>query len=437
MKHEYEDRLKQAPLHKTGRQTLKIPAIEMNQHGHKIYLGKIRVKPFMENVKWKVDKWTLEQLTKQGIQGYQRKLVDKHAGEFANFIKNDKNFSPSSFYVNVRPQHTKFCKIGVVSPEGFTTLTFDTELTLYVVDGQHRLAGIRDMMDWSLDPDIELSFHLTHGLSKQEEIEQFITMNKTQANVKTDLAEMSISQMVIHNPKLLAELAGKGNIIFDDVEFLQDAYTVLRALYTDKNSVWYDRILMPNQSKEKGSSIGVSTKSFTDSLKDLLKTHLPRTQKKVSAVPLVGVATTDVADHLQNYWNAMRDINKEMFQSQNVCKFAIQQTIGTMVMHKVLYLMHLNSKDPPHTLLKLSKNNFKALLDIKALKQSNSWDREYDDTQYRKDFQLGPRQPGERPTGGHYTRQGTNQKSFGLMAKEIFGQVQRGKEWEKYKKIIP
>ncbi len=168
-----------------------------------------------------------------------------------------------------------------------------------------------------------------------------------------------------------------------------------------------------------------------------MKSHSQRTQKKVSVVPLAGVDRTDVASHLLNYWNAMRDINKEMFQSQNVCKFAIQQTIGKMVMHKVLYLMHLNSKDPPHTLLKLSKNNFKALLNIKALKDSNGWDREYDDMGYRKEFQLGPRQPGERPTGGYYTRQGTNQKSFGLMAKEIFGQVQRGKDWVKYKKIIP
>ena len=41
---------------------------------------------------------------------------------------------------------------------------------------------------------------------------------------------------------------------------------------------------------------------------------------------------------------------------------------------------------------------------------------------------------GTGPTGGYFTRQGTNQKSFGLMANEIFGQIARDPEWKKYKR---
>ena len=412
----------------TNRLTVKTTGVVVTQHGHKFYLTKVKIKDFMENIKFTVDEWTLSKVNRIKDQGYQRKLLDKHSGEFATFISNPLNFSPTSIYVNVRPDQKNACKIEEYDNDT-VDIVFEPRILLYVVDGQHRLMGMKNMMDWTLDPDIEIPFTLTHGLTRDEELEQFITMNKTQANVKTDLAEMTVSDMASSDEEYLTQLANKGNVIYRDIEYLQIAVKVMRKMYHNKDSVWYGRILMPNQSKEKGSSIGVSTKSFTDSLKDLVQKHHEGTKKNVLPTPLADITPVDIATHLTNFWDGLSKVNKEMFKPQNVCKYAIQQTIGTMVMHKVLLKIHRNAANSDD-ILELSSQKWKALLDVDKLNNPLKWDREYDDKPYRKQMDI----EGTGPTGGYFTRQGTNQKSFGLMANEIFGQIARDPEWKKYKR---
>ena len=95
----------------TNRLTVKTAGVVVAQHGHKFYLTKVKIKDFMENVKFEVDEWTLSKVNRIKDQGYQRRLLDKHSGEFATFISNPLNFSPTSIYVNVRPDQKSACKI--------------------------------------------------------------------------------------------------------------------------------------------------------------------------------------------------------------------------------------------------------------------------------------------------------------------------------------
>ena len=98
-------------------------------------------------------------------------------------------------------------------------------------------------------------------------------------------------------------------------------------------------------------------------------------------------------------------------------------------MHKVLFKIHRNAADS-NEILELSSQKWKALLDVEKLSNPLRWDREYDDKSYRRDMGI----EGTGPTGGYFTRQGTNQKSFCLMANEIFGQITKTSEWKKYKR---
>ena len=410
------------------RMTVTVRGITIKQHKHEYYALKIRAKDLYENAILKVDKWTLSKVNQITNQGYQRNLQDKHANEFATFISNPMNFSPTSAYVNIRPENKSKCTIQEYDNDT-VDITFKKDVVFNIVDGQHRLIGMRDMMDWTLDPDIEILLTMTHGLTKNDEIEQFITMNKLQASVKTDLAEMTITDIASNDEGFLTQLATKGNVIFKDIEFLQVAVAVMRLMYRDPTSIWHKRILMPNQTKQKGGITGVSTKSFTESLRDLVQEHSEKTKKKVEQSPLAAVIPKTIAGHLNDFWKGLSLVNKEMFKEQNVCKFAIQQTIGTMVMHKVLFKIYRNANDKDE-ILNLGPQNWKKLLDVSKLNNANLWDREFDDKRYKAD--MGIEQDG--PTGGYFTRQGTNQKSFGLMANEIFAQITKNPEWKKYKK---
>ncbi len=411
--------------------TVTVRGITVKQHKHEYYAMKIRSKELFENANLQVDTWALKKINQGSKQGYQRELQDKHAKEFTTFINNPMNFSPTSAYVNIRPENKSKCTIKKYDKDT-VDITFKKDVILNIVDGQHRLIGMRDEMDWTLDPEIEILLTLTYGLTKNEEIEQFITMNRLQSSVKTDLAEMAITDIVSNDEAYLTQLATKGNVIFKDLRYLKTAIAVMRSMYKDSDSIWYKRILMPNQSKQKGGITGVSTKSFTESLRDLVQEHSENTKKNVEQSPLASSNYKVVANHLTDFWEGLSLVNKEMFKEQNVCRFAIQQTIGTMVMHKVLFKIYRNCQSRD-VILNLGKLKWKALLDVSKLTSSNMWDREYDDKAYRKEKELPPRQPGEKPTGGYFTRQGTNQKSFGLMADEIFAQITRNPEWKNYK----
>ena len=98
---------------------------------------------------------------------------------FVTNISNPMNFSPTSAYVNIRPENKSKCTIQEYDNDT-VDITFKKDVVFNIVDGQHRLIGMRDMMDWTLDPDIEILLTMTHGLTKNDEIEQFITMNKLQ-----------------------------------------------------------------------------------------------------------------------------------------------------------------------------------------------------------------------------------------------------------------
>ena len=165
-------------------------------------------------------------------------------------------------------------------------------------------------------------------------------------------------------------------------------------------------------------------------MKDLIQRHETKVKKKVEPSPLGDIVAKDIATHLDNFWKGLSLVNKEMFKEKNVCKYAIQQTIGTMVMHQVLFKIHRNASDMDE-ILELTASKWKALLDVPKLNDQKMWDREYDDKTYRR--KMGIDDDG-KATGGYFTRQGTNKKSFGLMANEIFGQITKNSEWSKYKR---
>jgi len=404
---------------------LKLTALKLMQHDHEMYIGKFRVKDFFENANYEYARWDMKFQNNLEKQGYQRVLTEKRAQNFGEFIADRTNMSPATVYFNIR-DGDKDKVIPKKIDNGLYTITIPPEVTLWTVDGQHRIEGMRSSTNWQTDLKVDIPFLLTIGLDKQKEIEQFLTINKTQGAVKTDLAEVAITDIIKRKPELETYYATKSNIIFKDIAFVKRAVEVMNTMNQDKDSCWYSRILLPNQKKT--SHTAVSSKSFTDSLRDLMQEHQRRLKKSVPLVPFGPLVPEKIVPTLNNYWNAISKLLPDAFKEENICKYAIQQTIGTMSLHRLLYLILVNCNDA-QKVMRLSMSEFKELLSVRNITTLQDWDREYDDKKFRVEVGM----VGGGKTGGKWTRYGTNQKSFHMMANEMFSNITRhSKTWKKY-----
>ena len=380
------------------------------QNEQEIFVGKVRLKDFLENANWKADTW--DNLKKGSSNGYQRNVQTRRADDFGRYMaKHEKNFTPSALYLNIRDVDmgdvTTSKAPGAPENSGLYKITVDKKAKIYVVDGQHRVEGLRSIGNYSDDPNIELPVVLTIGLSKAEEMIQFVTINKARASVKTDLAERDLADFVARDRKFGASLLQRDNVAVKDLDFIRNAVSVLDGLYESPGSPWHYRILMPNTKKSQLTN--VSSATFVDSLEPLMKENIGKSMKKPQA-PLAAVDEVNIIKHLNAVWKGIKDVNPKMFEKQNACKYVIQHTIGTMVIHLVLHRMHINGKT--EKLRKATAEDYRKLFSISAIKTSKDWDKEFGDF------------------GGQYTRMGTNKKSFNYITSLIWKEIKNTQLWK-------
>lgn len=387
---------------------LHVYAIKGLQNKQELYLGNIRLKDFIENANYQTDIWGDKRSA--GSRGYQREPSSRKATEFGTFMTNHvDNFTPSTLYLNIRDTDLNYVKVTSVNDAAnLYKIIIGERATIWVVDGQHRLKGLREVLDYANDPDIELPIVLTLGLNKNEEMLQFVTINKARASVKTDLAERDLADAVRRDKQFEADLMQRDNIIAKELPFIRKAVDVMDELHTTPGSPWYNRVTMPNQ--KKNSNTTISSATFVDSLEPLMKQYLGKSKKKPDP-PLVPYDEEKIVKHLNAVWKGIRQVNPDMFKKENVCKYVIQHTIGTMVIHGVLNLMWHNAKSDK--LIHASQEDFKKIFNIPSIKDKKAWDKEV---------------PSH---GGRFTTYGTNKKSFSIIQKIIYDEVKNNRHWIK------
>jgi DGQHR domain-containing protein len=201
---------------------------------------------------------------------------------------------------------------------------------LQVVDGQHRIAGLRYAIEEKNRADLaelEIPFVIMEEPDRIEEMNQFRVVNGTAKSVRTDLV----------NAILTATAAARGEeAIKDSDRWKVVATRAIDTLNKEPNSPWYGLILMPDDAGSPNSKDGtgkiVRATSFMTSIKPVYEflrkfnflTKCNNTEEEAAEVYKV----------LASYWKALQLVVPEPFEEPN--KHVIQKTPGLFSLHKLL-----------------------------------------------------------------------------------------------------
>jgi len=281
---------------------MKIYGYPIHQGGAEFYAGVVGVNVLLERIR-------VDTFSSVSQDGYQRSLSAARARAFGRYILG-KNYSPLSILVNVREADA--ISVG----EGIIEVRDDVEL--WVVDGQHRVEGFR----FATQQDPEVGLMLMNQPSGYQEAWQFITINKTQKGVRTDLAERFLDQALKREGRAaLQDMRDQGALrgMLRNIEWVGKALAIADELNAGRGHAWYGKIRLPNEPKY---GTLVAQKSFTDSLEPILKDAF-----------FQGKDSHAIAAALGNYWDAITELTQAAFDSPQ--DHVIQKTTGVFVMHRI------------------------------------------------------------------------------------------------------
>lgn len=332
---------------------MKLKVVPFSQHGKTMYVGKISAMEL--SGRGKVDVWRAN-----NQEGYQRIPESTRAKAFMRFIASD--LSPPAILANIRDKDAK--KIIV----GNGTLEIPDNVTLWLMDGQHRFAGI-EMLNEASEKyhNLEFPIVIMVGESVYDEAKQFVLVNMSQKKVRTDLGERFLQRAVKEEGKINIQ----NKTMLRGIEWIPTAIEVADYLIKDSHSVWYNKIKLPNEPK--GETI-VNQKSFTDSLKPTISTD----------GQLAGKPAPVIVSILNNFWDAISNVCPKAFaESQN---YVIQKTTGVFVLHAILErILRKLGKDEPE-----KRDFIKIFEKIPSMKKHENWlkDGEFGKMMGQKGFSM-------------------------------------------------
>tara|TARA_B110001454_G_scaffold28495_1_gene27864 strand:+ start:873 stop:2141 length:1269 start_codon:yes stop_codon:yes gene_type:complete len=351
--------------------------------------------------------------------GYQRKVEETRARKFGKFVAEG-NISPASMLLSIREKDLKHTKIDDLTRKNLNEdisndvekiiLHVKTECPVWIVDGQHRWRGIQDIDNKKLEG-FHMAFTILFGLDPDEEANQFVIINKTQKAVRTDLAERFIAKAYKKRGEI-AIMNDPNTGIFKKAIWVSKAIDVLDTLVDPvRKTTWEGKVQLPNEPKAK--TMTVTQSGFTNSLQVLVDKLGPLTNQDMYKV-------CDIVDIVDGFWNSIKKNCPKPFEAYNPDNgispnnYAIQQTIGVSVLHRVLAMIWGDLNGP----LKIS--DFDELLAVDSITKSDYWDRTIPN-------------PDTDGKGGKWTMMGTNQKAFRVISDKIYSEI---KETKVYKDLV-
>jgi len=291
---------------------MELPAFEIEQNRKKFYAAYMLAEQICDERRVKADAWS-----PGNREGYQRRLNMSRAKLFAKYIANPDNISPPAVLLSVRESvefRSKDGKYGILS--------IPNSATLYEVDGQHRIGGLREAFRRDkIHSDFALPVIIICPvkLGKKEaanprfcEAKQFVVINRTQKTVRSDLSDRFIARLTTEQRQELEVLGA-----VEMLERTQAAVQIADRFNRKAGSPWEGRIKLPGK---RGG--GVSQRAFTNSLEPILKDPILRT-----------LAYDELVDALDQYWTAWRKLCPRAFNEPR--HHVIQKTIGLSVLHEL------------------------------------------------------------------------------------------------------
>jgi len=293
------------------------PAVEYHVSGKVFYLGLISAKDFVGN--YEVDAHSLA-----SPEGYQRVHKGIRSKRFMNFVAKHEGFFHQTVLVNVR--NVDQISFTPFQSTDFGTLTINEKF--YVVDGQHRIGGIKALLEGEAGDKYEnlpVPILVMTGAPRKEEALQFFLVNHTQEGVRAELGDTLIAK-VIDRDKLTEDfqrdvLGSRGKI-----PLTQQAVELCEELNKNPASIWKDRIAYAQEKLDEKTAI--TQRGFTQSLKEVLR--------QITTQAIFG--DENLPDALVNplidYWGAIHELCPEA-TGDGFKEHVLMKTTGAYIMHQL------------------------------------------------------------------------------------------------------
>ena len=288
---------------------LKIEAIKLNQVPKiNIYLTKLNVGQLK---KLYGDKQIISDKYDPDLEetGYNREISEGRAKKVLWYLS--KNFEiilpilPSSIVMNVRKKTLKFKN---------NKLLIGDDAVFYIVDGQHRLEGLRQYKKNGY----EVPVTILENLENYQEAAQFLIINSTQKRVdpqlqlrvlfKTD--ELGLNKLIKEIKEVLPLNAWK-----------LKALKIVVGLEKAGSSPWFDLVKLPNESVGSNEWKPIKEGSFLDSLRSVCSNESS----------LENLDDDKKIRYLIQYWNSIKKMYPEAFDKKTGDDYLICRGLGAGV----------------------------------------------------------------------------------------------------------
>ena len=257
----------------------------------------------------------------QDETGYQHIAGEDRAMKFARYLKeHPKPLVPTALLLSYRNTFA-----NEADSYGRVTVEIPESEKLWVIDGQHRIAGFRTAIyELGIERlrDYCLPVVIIEKIGLDEEAFQFRKLNDTSKNERTD--------------KYLGSAWR---------DWATKAAAITKALNTNKQSPWYGSIQMADENKKDKHVV----KEFTvkQSLKDL---GVNKAFKKNSS--------QEVTQILMEYWLAWKDLAPDGFKYPD--KYMLMKSAGLNICHMLLVVILKETSQS--VMLAMKAKDFKILL---------------------------------------------------------------------------
>jgi DGQHR domain-containing protein len=258
-------------------------------------------------------------------EGYQRAATETRMREISRYIQKQEGMLPTAALVNIR-QGAHFVPDGY---DNFGCLEIDTAEPFWVIDGQHRIGGLRLAYDQvrknpaaSLNYDVPVVFCL--DFEQAAEMDLFLIVNSKAKSVPTDLTAELIHDRVRNQLAENPDARPKLN------ELLKHVGVDVAHYLTEQPGPWYNRIRLANELKSDVKRKPMQVNTVASSLQPVLRERwvegLYSDPNDLKHVRLGRVVHT--------YWSALAELMPEAFA--DIEKHAVQRPIGVYSFHKLL-----------------------------------------------------------------------------------------------------
>jgi DGQHR domain-containing protein len=298
---------------------IKIPVVRFTQAKVTFYVGNIKASELCAI--GVIDSWDSDKGWNIDKQGYQRESYPQHYKAIAVFLRNNPTaLLPSSILLSARRGELgelKFDVTNEAADHAFGYLEIPKGRNLYLVDGQHRMLGLRHAINEFKEKRLEdflLPVVVLYDADKIEELSQFHLINDRQKRIATNLAQALLGTVLEEYPGVSKMLLGSKGM------WSMKATMIAVSLHEGKEpgNVWSGRMTLPNEPK--GPLAAASLSSFVNSLKPFFSATYPHKMNN-----------DELRDYLIRFWSALKLTLPKSFSSPK--DYVIQRTTGVYSLH--------------------------------------------------------------------------------------------------------